>query len=168
MREMSVVMDRNKALMELMCIQLREQERLVMYQVLKIRHDDNLLPFEVKRTLAAHYQRGDRLVTFLKEFGYARRGRTFKFIGSDQLGLPNIVLGDSVSIDDLPTEVVNSMWLKIVLKRKQAAQRARATRMVKDAERKRRQTEEAAEMEKEEVVPTAETDEEDEYSYGGF
>ena len=129
-------------IIELICIQVREHERLLMYQMLGVRHDSSDWPFDVKKMIATHYQRGNRLVTFLKEFGYVRRGRSFKFSGTTQFDLPNIVITESMSIDDLPAEIVNSMWLKIVLRRKEAAQKAKTTRWMNEKKRMRETPEE--------------------------
>ena len=162
MRQMIASREKQKMIMELMCIQMREQDRLLMYKVLGVRHDNSAWPFNVKQMIVTHYQRGNRLVTFLKEFGYTRRGRSFQFSGTTQLDLPNIVMRESMAIDDLPAEVVNSMWLKIVLKRKQAAQKAKTTRWLNECKRTR-------EMQVVEDAKRACVDTDvDEYSLGGF
>ena len=177
MRELTDAMEKQKLVLELMCIQMRETERLNLYRVLGVRHDSDLWPFDVKKMITAHFQRGKRLVTFLTNFGYVRRGRVFKFTAAPQLGLPNIAMNDSMTIEDLPAEVVNSMWLTIVMKRKEAARKASTTRWLNNYERKRKREEENAKEENSEqtakricedggsdVFP----EEVDEFSLGGF
>lgn len=179
MRELTEVMEKQRLIMEMMCVRAREMERLNMYRMLGVRHDSDLWPFDVKKMITAHFQRGQRLVTFLKGFGYVRRGRVFKFVGAPQLGLPNIVMKDSMAIEDLPAEVVNSMWLQIVLKRKEAARKASTTRWLNNYERKRKMDEVAKEDDSKQTAKRiceeggdgesgVFPEEADEFSLGGF
>lgn len=176
MRELTEAMEKQRLALEMMSIRTREMERLSMYRMLGVRHDSDLWPFDVKKMIASHFQRGKRLATFLTEFGYVRRGRVFKFAGAAQLGLPNIVVKDSMAIEDLPTEVVNSMWLRIVLKRKEAARKASTTRWLNDCERKRKLDKVAKEGDPEhtakriceEGMDGTVFPEVDEFSLGGF
>ena len=178
MRELTEDMEKQRLVLEMMIIRTREMERLTMYRMLGVRHDSDLWPFDVKQMIASYFQRGKRLVTFLSDFGYVRRGRVFKFVGAAQLGLPNIVIKDSMAIEDLPTEVVNSMWLRIVLKRKEAARKASTTRWLNNYERKRKLDEVAKEDDPEQTAKriceegmdrkSAVFPEVDEFSLGGF
>ena len=176
LREMTEAMEKQRLVLEIMCIKMRETERLNMYRILGVRHDNDLWPFDVKKMIATHFQRGKRLVTFLTTFGYVRRGRVFKFTAAPQLGLPNIMMKDSMTIEDLPAEVVNSMWLSIVVKRKEAARKASTTRWLNDYERKRKRQEDEKKDDSERtgkrICEDGESsvfpEEVDEFSLGGF
>ena len=162
-RDAMASMDKQRALMDLMRTDIREQERLFMYQILNTKHDVNDLPSSAREMITTHYQRGNRFKTFLKQFGYIRRGRSFQFFGPKELNIPNIVPKNAMDIDDLPAEVVNSMWLHLVLKRKQAAQKAKDTRRLRTEFLKRKHQKEEEEEEEEE-----DEQQEDEYSLSGF
>jgi len=171
-RALNADMRRQQEIIEALSVQMREQERLNIYHYLKVQHDDTLWPHNVMTMIAAHFAKGDRLVSFLKAFGYARRGRTFQYTGARQLDVPNFTVRDSMSIEDLPAEVVNSMWLHLVMKRKQAAQKAQATRWRKSVEKRAREVEQTRSYKADESTRVRceelEGSEEDEYAASGF
>lgn len=124
---------RNRQILDVMSTTLREQERLMMHSVLGVSHEFSAWSHETQREVIEYYEKDNRFTRFLAFLLYIRYGRTFVFGGSPHLGLSNIVLKDSIGLEDLPVEVVNSMWLHMVLRRK----RASAKGLVTKSERKR-------------------------------
>jgi hypothetical protein len=78
-------------------------------------------------------------MSVIRDMGYKRRLNSFRYTGPEQLQMPNFTLsGDVVDIEEIPAEVFNTLWLKIVLKRKHAAHRAKMTRAMNAFEKRKR------------------------------
>lgn len=126
--EMKKLLERQALAITLMREQLRENERLLIYQYLKVPHTFDGWSHEVQREILRHIQ-GDKFVPFLRRVGYTRHGpRTFKYLHEDK-DLPNITVADGLDVfAALTPEVINAAWLEVAMKKKARADKARLTR----------------------------------------
>lgn len=163
---MKETLKKQAMILRLMREQLRETNRLNIHRILGLRHDNSDWPFEVKKEIAAFVNKVG-VLAFLKELGYERRGpKRMRHPHDDEL--PEIVIKDPFDFfADVPAEVVNTAWMMSRMKKFNAVQKANNTKRLK-----RLQADVAESQEKRarlvDETPPPDTNDEDEWSLGGF
>lgn len=116
--------------MRLMRVQIRETNRLSMHRILGTEHTNSDWPVEVRKMVAKYVMRIGA-VAFLKSLGYKYRGpKRLRHPDPDEL--PDIVLSSTFEFfRDVPPEVVNTAWLMLTLKKRNAVQKAQLTKRAK-------------------------------------
>ena len=161
-------MDTQRHAIQLMRTQLREQERFLISRVLGVPHTFDLWSADTLMDIYDYIgslQRHKRFIPFLNDFGYIRRGRRMVYAGDD--ALDDIVLANEMTASDFPAEVINSIWLAVVTKKRAAVAKGKFTREMKKRAREEAQRDDAEGAAPKRPAHVVDEDE-DEYAASGF